>query len=82
MDSDDDVKGAGSGGGKVVPAVVSELLPSGLYRTTLEDGSKVLAHVSDRRGLDFLRLTPGDRVELRLSPNDDRRGRIIGREKK
>lgn len=82
MGADDDVKGAQAGSGKVVPAVVAELLPSGLYRTTLEDGTKILAHVSDRRGLDFLRLTPGDRVDVRLSPSDNRRGRIIGREKK
>ena len=82
MGADNDVMGAEGGGGRTVAAVVSEALPSGLYRVTLEDESKVLAHVSDRRGLDFLRLLPGDRVEVRLSPNDNRRGRIIGKEKK
>ena len=82
MGADNDVRGAEGGGGRTVAAVVSEALPSGLYRVTLEDESKVLAHVSDRRGLDFLRLLPGDRVEVRLSPNDNRRGRIIGKEKK
>jgi len=82
---DDDVSEenqAPTGKGKLVSAVVKESLPSGLYRVTLEDESKVLAHVSDRRGLDFLRLLPGDRVEVRLSPNDDGRGRIVSREKK
>ena len=70
------------GRGKIVPARVTEALPSGLYRVTLEDESNVLAHVSDRRELNFLRLLPGDRVEVRLSPHDNRRGRIIGREQK
>ncbi len=82
MGADDDVSGEQGGSGRTVTAVVSEVLPSGLFRVTLEDDSKVLAHVSDRRELDFLRLLPGDQVELRLSPNDNRRGRIIGREKK
>jgi len=85
LGADDDVseeKEAPTGKGKLVPAVVREALPSGLYRVTLEDESKVLAHVSDRRGLDFLRLLPGDRVEVRLSPADDGRGRIVSREQK
>lgn len=85
MGVDDDVSEENqtpTGKGKLVSAVVKESLPSGLYRVTLEDESRVLAHVSDRRGLDFLRLLPGDRVEVRLSPNDDGRGRIVSREKK
>ena len=83
MGADDDVteEATPAGTGKVVPAVVREALPSGLFRVTLEDETKVLAHVSDRRGLDFLRLLPGDRVQVRLSPADGSRGRIVGREK-
>lgn len=56
-----------------------EQLPSDLYRLALADRSTVLAHVSDRRQNDFLRLLPGDKVEVRLSPQDRRRGRIIRR---
>jgi len=65
--------------GKLVEAVVEEELPNALFRLTLADRTQVLAHVSDRRGHDFLRLLPGDRVEVRLSPYDDRRGRILRR---
>ena len=65
---------------KLVGAVVEAALPSDLYRVTLGDGSKVLAHVSDRHQNDFLRLLPGDRVQLRLSPYDEGRGRILKRD--
>ncbi|MBI1357623.1 MAG: translation initiation factor IF-1 [Acidobacteria bacterium] len=65
--------------GRVLEAVVVEQLPSDLYRLALADRSTVLAHVSDRRQNDFLRLLPGDKVEVRLSPQDRRRGRIIRR---
>jgi len=56
---------------------VIESLPNALYRVELEDRSRVLAHVSSRRGKDFLRLLPGDRVEVELSPLDYGRGRVV-----
>jgi translation initiation factor IF-1 len=65
--------------GKLAEAVVEEELPNALFRLTLADRTEVLAHVSGRRGHDFLRLLPGDRVEVRISPYDDRRGRILRR---
>ena len=65
--------------GKLVEAVVEEELPNALFRLTLADRTQVLAHVGDKRANDFLRLLPGDRVEVRLSPYDDRRGRILRR---
>jgi len=65
--------------GATVPATVVEQLPNALFRLALADRSEVLAHVADRRELDFLRLLPGDRVEVRLSPRDARRGRIVKR---
>ncbi len=58
---------------------VIEQLPSAMYRLELEDLSRVLAHVSARRDKDFLRLLPGDRVEVELSPLDLGRGRVIRR---
>ena len=56
-----------------------EQLPSAMYRVELEDLSRVLAHVSARRNKDFLRLLPGDQVEVELSPLDFGRGRVIRR---
>ena len=76
MDTDAAVK---TGAGLVRKATVVEELPNALYRLELEDRSKVLAHVSDRRDKDFLRLLPGDRVEVELSPLDYGRGRVVAR---
>ncbi len=58
---------------------VVEALPNDLFRVELGDKSLLLAHVSDRQRNDFLRLLPGDRVRVRLSPRDRRRGRITKR---
>ena len=60
---------------------VIEQLPNAMYRVELEDLSRVLAHVSARRSKDFLRLLPGDPVEVELSPLDPGRGRVIRRYK-
>jgi translation initiation factor IF-1 len=76
MDSDPAVKTAAP---LVRKATVVEELPQSLYRLELEDTSKVLAHVADRRNKDFLRLLPGDRVEVELSPLDYGRGRVVRR---
>lgn len=62
-----------------LPAKVIEALPNDLFRVELENRSPVLAHVSSRRQNDFLRLLPGDRVRVSLSPSDHTRGRIVGR---
>lgn len=67
-------------GGETLQAVVVEQLPSALFRVRFADGSEALAHVTARREKDFLRLLPGDRVRVRLSPFDDRRARILARE--
>jgi len=61
---------------------VIEELPSALYRVALSDRREILAGVAERRGMDFLRILPGDRVQVRLSPHDDRRGRIVGKDSK
>jgi len=62
-------------------ATVVEPLPNALYRVELEDSTRVLAHVGERRSKDFLRLLPGDRVEVELSPLDYGRGRVTKRYK-
>ncbi len=61
-------------------ATVVESLPNDLFRVELNDQSRLVAHVSGRRRNDFLRLLPGDRVQVELSSRDDRRGRIVRRD--
>jgi translation initiation factor IF-1 len=76
MDSD----GAGSAGGRAqVDGVVTDQLPSALYRVRLEQGSVVVAHIADRMDRNFVRILVGDRVRLELSPTDVGRGRIVGK---
>ncbi len=57
---------------------VTEALPNTTFRVTLEDGAEVLAHLSGKMRLNFIRVLVGDRVEVELS-SDKRRGRIIRR---
>jgi translation initiation factor IF-1 len=59
--------------------VVTDQLPSALYRVRLEGGSVVTAHIADRMDRNFVRLLVGDRVRLQLSPVDSGRGRILER---
>jgi translation initiation factor IF-1 len=59
--------------------VVTDQLPSALYRVRLEGGSVVTAHIADRMDRNFVRLLVGDRVRLQLSPIDSGRGRILER---
>jgi translation initiation factor IF-1 len=60
-----------------VTGVVTEQLPSALYRVRLDDGGMVVAHVADRIDRNFVRILVGDRVRLELSPVDVGRGRIV-----
>ena len=63
-------------GGRKVSALVVEERPSAIYSVVLEGRQKVLAHVVGTVQRNFVRLVPGDRVEVELSPNDPTRGRI------
>ena len=60
-----------------VVGVVTEALPSAMYKVRLDEGSLVLAHIADRIDRNFVRLLVGDRVRLELSPVDVGRGRIV-----
>ena len=60
-----------------VVGVVTETLPSAMYKVRLEEGSLVVAHIADRIDRNFVRLLVGDRVKLELSPSDVGRGRIV-----
>ena len=62
-----------------VEAVVVEPLPNAMFRVELENGHKVLAHVSGKMRMNFIRILPGDKVKVELSPYDLTRGRITYR---
>jgi len=58
-------------------AKVTEALPNAMFRVELENGHKVLAHVSGKMRMNFIRILPGDTVVVEMSPYDLNRGRII-----
>lgn len=64
-----------------VEGTVTETLPNAMFRVELDSGHKVLAHVSGKMRMHFIRILPGDKVLLELSPYDLTRGRIIYRSK-
>ncbi len=64
-----------------VEATVDETLPNAMFRLKLDNGHMVLAHISGRMRKNFIRILPGDRVLVELSPYDLGRGRIIYRYK-
>ena len=58
-----------------------EPLPNAMFRVELENGHKVLAHISGKMRMHFIRILPGDKVKVELSPYDLTRGRITYRAK-
>ena len=64
-----------------VEGIVAESLPNAMFRVELENKHMVLAHVSGKMRMNFIRILPGDKVMLELSPYDLTRGRIIYRVK-
>jgi len=58
-------------------AKVTEALPNAMFRVELENGHKVLAHVSGKMRMNFIRILPGDMVTVEMSPYDLNRGRIV-----
>ena len=64
-----------------VEGTVSENLPNAMFRVSLATGHEVLAHVSGKIRMNFIRILPGDRVLVELSPYDLTRGRILYRYK-
>lgn len=64
-----------------VEGVVEEALPNAMFRVRLENDHEVLAHVSGKMRMHFIRILPGDRVQVELSPYDLTRGRITYRYK-
>ncbi len=62
-----------------VEAVVKEALPNAMFKVELEKGHMVLAHVSGRMRMNWIRILPGDKVTVEISPYDLGRGRIVYR---
>ncbi len=65
--------------GIVMEGEVVEALPNGMFKVKLEGGHEVLAHISGKMRINFIRILPGDRVRVELSPYDLTRGRIVYR---
>lgn len=64
-----------------VEGKVQEILPNAMFRVELENGHKVLAHISGKMRMHFIKILKGDTVTVELSPYDLSRGRIIYRSK-
>jgi translation initiation factor IF-1 len=65
----------------VLEGTVTEPLPNAMFRVELENGHKVLAHISGKMRMHYIRILPGDRVQVELTPYDLTRGRITYRYK-
>lgn len=61
---------------------VTEPLPNAMFKVELDNGHSILAHISGKMRMHFIRILPGDRVKVELSPYDLERGRITYRAKK
>ncbi|RMD95822.1 MAG: translation initiation factor IF-1 [Calditrichaeota bacterium] len=64
-----------------VDGTIIETLPNASFRVELENGHKVLAHISGKMRMHFIKILPGDKVTVELSPYDLTRGRIVYRYK-
>ncbi|HMB69044.1 MAG: translation initiation factor IF-1 [Candidatus Eiseniibacteriota bacterium] len=64
-----------------VEGTVVEPLPNASFRVELENGHRVLAHISGKMRMNFIKILPGDKVTVELSPYDLSRGRIVYRYK-
>jgi translation initiation factor IF-1 len=64
-----------------VQGKVIEPLPNAMFRVELENGHKVLAHISGKMRMHYIKILPGDTVTVELTPYDLTRGRIVYREK-
>jgi translation initiation factor IF-1 len=63
-----------------VIATVKEALPNAMFRVELENGHEILAHVSGKMRMHYIRILPGDKVTIEMSPYDLSKGRIIYRQ--
>ena len=61
--------------------VVTEALPNAMFRVRLENGHEILAHISGKMRMNYIRILPGDRIKIEMSPYDLSKGRITYRYK-
>jgi translation initiation factor IF-1 len=61
--------------------VVTEALPNAMFRVKLENGHEILAHISGKMRMHYIRILPGDRIKIEMSPYDLSKGRITYRYK-
>ena len=64
-----------------IEGIVAEALPNATFRVELENGHKILAHISGKLRTNYIRILPGDKVTVEMSPYDLTRGRITWRSK-
>ena len=64
-----------------VEGVVTDALPTAMFKVQLENGHEVLSHVSGKLRMNYIRIVPGDKVKLEMSPYDLSKGRITWRVK-
>ena len=64
-----------------IEGTVVEKLPKAMFQVELENGHQVLAHISGKLRMNYIRILPGDKVTLEMSPYDLSKGRIIWRDK-
>ena len=64
-----------------IEGVVLESLPNAMFQVELQNGHKILAHISGKLRMNFIRILPGDKVTVEMSPYDLTRGRITWRSK-
>ena len=64
-----------------IEGIVTEKLPNAMFRVQLENGVEVLAHISGKLRMNYIKILPGDKVTIELSPYDLTKGRIIWRDK-
>ena len=64
-----------------IEGVVVEKLPNAMFKVELENGHIVLAHISGKLRMNFIKILPGDKVTLEMSPYDLGKGRIVWRDK-
>lgn len=62
-----------------VQGTVAETLPNAMFRVQLENGHRILAHISGKMRMHFIRILPGDKVTVQMSPYDLTKGRITYR---
>ncbi len=64
-----------------VEGIVSEALPNTLFKVKLENGHEILAHISGKLRMNYIKILPGDKVKIEISPYDLTKGRITWRAK-